>query len=67
MRGRDRQKNGPQAIRAPVRLGPFGVTLARGCRAKGPGIRIRDSSRAPDTRAGMTVNVREVPYSGFKL
>jgi hypothetical protein len=36
------------------------VILARGCRAKNPGLfsppghRIRDSSRTPDTRAGMT-------------
>jgi hypothetical protein len=39
---------------------PAGVILARGCRAKNPGILvrrgsgIRDSSRAPDTRTGMT-------------
>jgi hypothetical protein len=42
------------------------VILERGCRAKNPGLfapsrhRFRDSSRAPDTRAGMTTKTAAV-------
>src|SRR6266852_7516351 len=47
-------------VTVPVLLDLCSVILARGCRAKNPGPSptsssgIRDSSRAPDTRAGMT-------------
>ncbi len=51
----------PHTSAKPTSLSvPWFVILARGCRAKNPGLSarrvggIRDSSRTPDTRAGMT-------------